>query len=124
MSCITTYLKKIIKFKMGENFAARMAKILNFIFVCFHITYVIIRFSVESFSITVNDVTFFAMTVEKSSRNRCKHTNPSRNVFFPFLRFNINKYSLRLRKFRKQNLYYIYDMFHKFQFFPHFTHLK
>ena len=88
MSCITTYLKKIIKFKMGESFAARMAKILDFIFVCFH-TYVIRRFSVESFSITVNDVAFFAMTVEKSSRNRWKHTNPSRNVFFPFLRFNM-----------------------------------
>ena len=97
MPCITTYLKKIIKFKMGESFAARMAKILDFIFVCSH-TYVIRRFSVKSFSITVNDVAFFAMTVEKSSRNRWKHTNPSRNVFFPFLRFNINRYSLRLRR--------------------------
>ena len=62
MPCITTYLKKIIKFKMGVGFAARMAKILDFIFVCSH-TYVIRRFSVKSFSITVNDVAFFAMTV-------------------------------------------------------------
>ena len=62
MSRITTYLRKIIKYKVGVSFAARMAKILDFIFVCSH-TYVIRRFSVKSFSITIDDVAFFTMTV-------------------------------------------------------------
>ena len=62
MSRITIYLRKIIKFKVGVSFAARMAKILNFIFICSH-TYVIRNFSVKSFSIMINDVAFFTVTI-------------------------------------------------------------
>ena len=62
MSRITIYLRKIIKFKVGVSFAARMAKILDFIFVCSH-TYVIRSFSVKSFSIMINDVAFFTITI-------------------------------------------------------------
>ena len=62
MSCITIYLRKIIKFKVGVSFAARMAKILDFIFICSH-THFIRSFSVKSFSIMIIDVAFFIITI-------------------------------------------------------------
>ena len=62
MSCITIYLRKIIKLKVGVSFAARMAKILDYIFICSR-TYFIRSFSVKSFSITIIDVAFFTITI-------------------------------------------------------------
>ena len=62
MSCITIYLRKIIKFKMGVSFAARMAKIVDFIFICSR-NYFIRSFSVKSFSIMITDVAFFTIMI-------------------------------------------------------------
>ena len=62
MSCITIYLKKIIKFKVGVSFAERMAKILDFIFI-YSNTYFIRSFSVKSFSIMIINVAFFTITI-------------------------------------------------------------
>ena len=62
MSCITIYLRKIIRFKVGVSFAARMTKLLDFIFICSH-TYFIRSFSVKSFSIMIIVVASFTITI-------------------------------------------------------------